>query len=761
MVGKRNNMSDSPGQTFLQAGAVVNQYKIIRHLGSGGMGDVYMAYDTVLSRNVALKFMPVALQQESDLRDHFIGEAKTAAQLTHPNIVSIYEVSEFQNRPFFSMEYVEGCLLMDFIANNKPAPEKILNLAIQICEGLQAAHDKRILHCDIKSSNIIVDTRETIRILDFGLASIRGLDAFVGSEWMAGTIAYLSPERVRGESAGVQSDIWSLGVVLYEMLTGQLPFSGDYEQAVRYSILNDEPLSIADSSLDIPEALEKIVFRAISKDREKRYKSAAELKSDLVSFLRKEPAQVDHELPPTTKLLPSIAVLPFVNLCNDKEQDYFCDGMAEEITGALSRLEGLRVVARTSAYSFKDSQEDIRHIGRKLNVKTLLEGTVRKAGNRLRISAKLINVEDGFHIWSEKFDREIEDVFAIQDEISLSIVEKLRIELLSKDKEKLLRRFTDNLEAYSLYLKGRYFWNRRYEGGLQKGLECFRSAIEKEPRFAPAYAGAADSYNLLGLFGFTPPGEAYRHAKKAAAKALEIDETLAEAHASMGWIKMFSDWDWTASEEEFRKAIELNPNYATAHEWHALLLVVLGRFDEAIAEVLRAQELDPLSSIKNAMVGFCFGFGGMFDQAVDQLRKTLEMDPEFPLTYFFLGAAYKEKAMWKEAVETYEKLVSISGRSPYAIGFLGSVYGMSGQKDKALQAYDQLNKISTQRYVSPFYRAMILMGLGDKDRAFEYLDQAYNERESLMAFVKSWPFFDSLRSDPRFLTLVDKMNYPG
>lgn len=738
-------------------GTVVLHYEIIERIGAGGMGEVYLAEDTRLSRRVALKFLPSRFLADSDFRNRFTREARTAATLSHPNIVTIYEVNEHGGRPFIAMEYVEGRTLRDIIRERVLSPDELIDMALQICEGLKKAHQADIIHRDIKPTNIIIDSDSRPKILDFGLATIPGMEEPVRSGSAVGTVVYTSPEQTLGKKPDHRTDIWSLGVVLYEMITGRLPFRGEYEQAVIYSILNEDQPSITGINPEAPPGLERVINRALAKDPGERYQNAEEIMADLRELRKERETAVSTAQPSAAKPQPSIAVLPFTNLSADKGQVYFCDGMAEEIISGLTNVEGLRVVARTSAFAFRDKQLDIREIGRKLDVDTVLEGSVRKAGDRLRITVQLVNVADGYHLWSEKFDRVLEDIFFIQDEISLAIVEKLKVRVLREEKAKLVRRFTEDLDAYTLYLKGRYFWNRRYEGGLQQGLECFKQAIIKDTRYALAYAGIADSYNLLGLFGLLPPKEAYPRAKLAAEKALENDDTLVEAHASLAMIKMFFDHDWSGAEKGFKRAIQLNPNYATAREWYAIYLVVMERYNEALTESMHAQELDPLSLVKNAMVGWSFGFARQYDEAIKQLCKTLEMDPNFSLTYFFLGAAYAEKAMWKEAIATYRKLVPLTGESPYAVGFLGCVSAMGGMKDDALKALERLDELEKERYVSPFYRAVVYMGLSEKDRAFEYLDKAFLEKDSFMVFLKSWPLFDILRDDPRFLSLLEKM----
>jgi eukaryotic-like serine/threonine-protein kinase len=738
-------------------GKTISHYKILEKLGEGGMGVVYKAQDTKLDRIVALKFLPKSLLCDSQAKSRFAQEAKAASALDHPNIATIYEIDEVEGKCFISMAYVEGKSLKELLKEKSFSIEEILNIAIQMAEGLNAAHKKSIVHRDIKSDNLMLTDDGLVKIMDFGLAKLRGVSRVTKEGTTLGTMPYMSPEQARGEEIDHRTDIWSLGIVLYETITGQLPFKSEYEQAVVYAILNEEPKSMMESRAEIPPELEQIVEKTLVKNRDSRYQNTADILTGLRKLKKELESIILKEQPSTKKPQPSIAVLPFTNLSADKEQEYFCDGMAEEIINALSQVEGLHVVARTSAFFFRGKEIDIREIGRKLNVETVMEGSVRKARNRLRITAQLVNVADGYHLWSERYDREIEDVFAIQDEISLAIVDKLKVKLLKEEKAKLVKRFTDDQEAYNLYLKGRYFWNKRYEGGLQKGIECFQQAINKDPLYALAYAGIADCYVLLGHFGWLPPKEAYPRARAAAEKALEIDDTLAEAHTSMGWVRTFYDWDWAAAEVEFKRALDLNPNYATGHEWYGVSLAPMRRFDEGTVSLKRALELDPLSLMINSVYGLGLYWERRYDEALDQYRKTIEMDPNFSLVYLFLAWTYSAKATWEEAIVASNKFITLSQGSPFGVGTLGSVYAMSGQRYKALKMLDRLNELSQERYVSPFYRAIIYMGLGDKDQAFEHLEKAYLERESWMATLETFPLLDSLRSDPRFITLLKKM----
>ena len=461
----------------------------------------------------------------------------------------------------------------------------------------------------------------------------------------------------------------------------------------------------------------------------------------------------------TSRLENSIAVLPFRDMSPHKDQEYFCEGMAEELINALTKVGSLQVASRTSAFQFKGKGYDIGKIGKELNVYSVLEGSIRKAGNKLRITAQLINVSDGYHLWSEKYDRDMEDIFAIQDEISLAIVDNLKVKLLRGEKEKLVERHTENKEAYNLHLKGRYFWNRRSEVGFNKAFEFFQSAIEIDPLFALPYIGIADTYNIIGHFCFIPPTEAFEKARAAATKALEIDKNLSEAHASMAWIHTYYDRNWKLAEKEYKLSIDLNPEYASAHEWLALFLVGMGRFDEAITEINKAIELDPLSVMISSILGIVLYFSRRFEEAIEQFRKTLEMNPNFPFAHIWQGLSYLEIAAHDKALVSLMKSEALAKDMTYGLGILGMVYALADQNNKALEILEKMENLSETKYLSPLYKAFIFMGLGNKDKAFTYIDKAFIEREPFLFYLKTVPTFDSLRSDPRFTELLNKIGF--
>jgi TolB-like protein/Flp pilus assembly protein TadD len=504
----------------------------------------------------------------------------------------------------------------------------------------------------------------------------------------------------------------------------------------------------------VPESLEYAVQKMMQKDRENRYEDMGSLITDLE---RVKTSGSIYSLAPE-KRMPSVAVLPFVDMSPQKDQEYFCDGLAEEIINALAQLENVRVIARTSAFSFRGADNDIRDIGRQLNVDAVLEGSVRKAGNRLRITGQLINVDDGYHLWSERYDREMDDVFAIQDEITLAIVDKLKIKLLGEKKERFCKCEAMGFEAYDLYLKGRYFWNKMTEEGVKKAIGYFQQVIDKAPDCALAYAGLADCYNVLPFFSAISPRETYFGAKEAVLKALEIDETLGEAHTSLASILVRYEWNWEHSEREHKRAIELNPGYATARHWYAMYLMYLTRFDEAIEEITKAHALDPLSVIINANFGQILAHAGQYGQAMERFKRAIEMDPNLPYAHLQLGGLYFQKGMLEEGVAEIEREREISeGRNPIIEAFIGGIYALMGERDESRKVLDSLLQRSEKEYVSPYALARSYFALGENDEGFRWLERAYEECDHWLCFLKVHQVMDSVSSDPRFAALLKKI----
>jgi len=733
-------------------------FKILEKIGEGGMGVVYKAEDTKLKRLVAVKFLTQDIAGRDKESERFKIEAQATAALNHRNIVTIYEIDEAADDIFIVMEYIDGQQLKEIIANGQLNLKETFSIATQIADGLQAAHKQGIVHRDIKSTNIMVTPTGQVKITDFGLAKFLKRTSVITNGVSLGTITYMSPEQVQGVAVDHRTDIWSFGVLLYEMVTGQLPFKGDYELTVVYSVINEKPEAVTILRPEIPTELENIINKALSKDPTKRYFHTKDLLDDLNVLKKMYLSESKIEPVIKEKPAPSIVVLPFLDLSAQKDQEYFCDGLTEELIDALAGVKGWRVVSRTSAFAFKGKDQDIRQIGKQLNVSHVLEGSVRKSENRLRITAQLINVEDGFHLWSEKYDRELVDVFVIQDDIAGSILKKMKMKFVDNHEAQLVKRYTENLKAYNLYLQARYHLNKRTAEGLRKGVGYCEQAIEIDPDYALAYTGLSDGFILQGFQGFLPPKVVMPKAKTAAKKALEIDNALAEAHTSLGCLRAVYDWEWCESEKEFKQAIELKQNNATAHHWYVMwCLLPMGQFDLALSQLKQAQELDPLSLVISTAIGWQFFLSREYDRAIEEFTKTLEMDPDFVVAHDLIGQTFEQKGDYDRACTALKKAVALSGKRTLSLGALGHAYASSGKKNKAYRILNDLIKTAKQTYISSYDIALIYTGLGKKDEAFIWLEKTYNERNGWLGFLNVEPRMDSLRSDTRFAELLKRV----
>jgi len=760
-------------QTEQLIGCTLGQYQIISQLGAGGMGEVFLARDTELGRQIALKLLPAHFTADAGRMRRFRQEARAASALNHPNILTIHEIGEIDSRHFIVTEFIDGSTLRQHLKTTRVGVGEALNISIQIADALAAAHEAAIVHRDIKPENIMLRRRDGIvKVLDFGLAKLTEsqptpLDeesptvAQFNTEpgLIVGTPLYMSPEQARGHGVDVRTDIFSLGVVLYEMIAGRVPFKGESQADTFVALLEREPPPLAQYRSDVPPELERIVRKCLEKERENRYSTASELVNDLKNLA----AGKSKEQPaPTTA--PSIAVLPFLNMSADPENEYFCDGLAEELLNALSKVEELKVAARTSAFSFKGKDVNVSGIGRALNVSTVLEGSVRKAGQRLRITVQLINASDGYHLWSERYDRQMEDIFDVQDEITLAVVGALKVKLLGARKAAVLKRHTDNAEAYELYLKGRYHFNKHTDEGWKRAVEYFEKAIEKEPEHAPAFAGMAHCLAFVWYYGIIPPHEIVPQWKAVTGRALELDAESAEAHLSLAIIQFFHEWNREAAGREYRRALELSPNNADAHHHCGLFLAVTGRFDQALDEGRRALELDPLSLLVNLQVGWVYWYAHRIDEALGQARKIIEIEPSFLSAYWLMGAIYMTKGMHMEAVESYHKSFTQGACNPIPLSIQGTAYGILGNRDEALRILNQLLEMREQQYVSAFNIARVYSGLGEDDQAFAWLERAYQERNGELVFLKSETEIGtgdlwgrSFRNDPRLPNLVRRV----
>jgi serine/threonine-protein kinase len=744
----------------LAEGARVGPYRVGALLGSGGMGVVYLARDTRLDRDVAIKVLPEEFAADAARRYWFELEARAAASLNHPNIVSVHDVGLDKGIPFIVMEYVRGETLSAQLKRGRLLRGRALQIGSEIAAALVEAHDHNLAHRDLKPGNVMVMPDGRIKVLDFGIAKTMGGDlptvqitgpptapshTVLGQ--LVGTPGYMSPEQLLGRSVDVRTDVYSLGVILFELVSGHRPFDDSGLEALRHQAIRVPVRSVRDVDPSIPPAVAEVIARAMAYEPSAR-QTAAVLKAELNALLAKSLASRPE--------LPSVAVLSFTDMSSGKDQEFFCDGIADELINAFTQIAGLRVAARTSAFQFKGKPRDVRVIGDALNVATVLDGSVRKVGSRIRVTVELIGSSDGYQLWSERFDRSIEDIFAVQEEIASSVVNTLKGRLAAGPPTVAVRR--RNLDAYASYLEGRYHWNKRTEDELKKSVACFERAIEKDPEYAEAYAGLADAYVTLGTYGAEPPALVMPLASAALDRALALDGELAEAYACRGCVRSVYLWSWKEAEPDYRKAIALRPGYPTGHHWYAINhLVPLGRFAEATTELRLALEADPLALAVKTSLGMKAYFAGQYEEAAEALAKTIELEERFAMARFFLGATYTEQFKYDEARSELEAAMNISGRSPEIVAALGYLHGLSGNTVAARAMLDELTALSAERYLSPARLAQVHIGLSDHRGALDRLEQAHAERAADLAWLGVRPVFARLRGEPRFEALLRKV----
>jgi serine/threonine protein kinase/tetratricopeptide (TPR) repeat protein len=735
--------------------AVAERYRIEEEIGRGGMASVYLAEDLRHGRKVAIKVLLPAPGHSYEPQ-RFLREIRIAARLSHPQILPVHDSGECDGLLYFVMPYA-GCeSLRDRLQREGQLPiDAALRITRAVGAALGYAHRHHVIHRDIKPENILLQEGEPV-VADFGVATAMwaasGDNVYITDRGFAvGTPAYMSPEQASAErDLDGRSDLYSLACVLYEMLAGQPPFAGSGARATMARHAIEPPVPIRSLRPTVPLGVELALQRALAKSPSERFATMAEFCDALLA-----PA------PTVTPMIGadqrSIAVLPFVNSSADPENEYFSDGMTDELITALSKVEGLQVASRTSVFALKSLREDVRTLGNRLNVATVLDGTVRKAGNRIRITVQLSRVSDGRLLWSERYDREMSDVFAIQDEIAGTIVRTLRTTLLGDLGDPTPVRYTGNVKAYSLYLKGRFCWNRRTQEGIREGIQYFEQAIAEDPEYALAYSGLADSYALDLDYKGAPVFDGMERAKAEARKAIALDESLAEAHTSLGWVTFIYDWDWAGAEQQFRRAVELNPRYSTARQWYSWFLAAMGRFEESLEHGRIAVELDPASvSIRRSM-GWLQYYARHYDAALDNLRRGLAMNPTAEETHRLLGLVYLQQGSLDEAAAAFKEAIANSPNDALALAGLGHVAVRRGRVDEALTILAELDARGKSRYVSPVAQTQLYVTLGQRDRAFEWMDKAFQDRRGWLAYLKIEPMLDSIRDDPRFHRMLERM----
>jgi len=835
----------------LDADSVLSHYRIVSKIGAGGMGEVYLAHDTTLDRKVAIKFLNQEFSNDEEKLSRFVREAKAASALNHPNILTVYEIGEVDDRNYIATELIDGHTLRQHLAQKEPLPlNTILKIGVQVAEALTAAHQAGIIHRDIKPENIMIRRDGYAKVLDFGLAKLSesriGGESSTGSEdatriqvntnpgVVMGTVSYMSPEQARGNPTDARTDIWSLGVVLYEMLARRVPFTGDTSSHTIVSILEKEPLALE----HVPAELQRIVRKTLTKDAEMRYQSARDLLIDLKNLRRdldiqgeiersiipnreaaigsiddkatqgypsgslatrsgQTPATQHHSSSSSLEYavtqakshkvataiagivllavvatvayfvflrkgngsaaqIKSIAVMPFINEGGNSDLEYLSDGMTDTLISSLSQLPNLNVKARSSVFRYKGKETNPQTIGKDLNVQAILNGRIAQHGDQLTLTLELVDAQTENVIWSDQYNRRQTDLVSLQGEIARDVSTKLRSKLSGVEEQKLAKTYTSNTEAYQLYLKGLFYWNKRTAESLKTSIDYFNQAISKDPNFAQAYAGLASAYVLLPEYSAATPVDSMPKGKDAAIKALQLDETLAEAHSALAHAFYTFDRNMTESNREYLRAIELNPNYATAHQWYAINLVLMQRIDEAIAEGKRAIELDPLSLVVNVELGANLNYARQHDEAIAQLRKTIELDRNWYLAHMVLCQSYDAKGLLPQALAECQKARELND-DPYVLAFMSHAYAVSGKRDEAVKALGQMNESAKQRYVPAYGFAVAHAGLGEKDQAFQWLERSLQDHAWDITYLKVDPLMDNLRSDPRFADLVKRI----
>ena len=761
----------------IKPGVVLSHYRLDEKLGEGGMGVVYRAWDQHLERPVALKLISERLLGDENARARFLREARTASALNHPNICVVHEVGEAELHAYLVMEHVEGKSLDTLIPEHGLPAESVLHLGVQLADALAHAHARGIVHRDLKSANVMVTSDRRVKVLDFGLAkrmeeedldSLRTRSAaLTAAGVIVGTPAYLPPEILRGIPADTRSDLWSLGVILYEMASGDFPFRGKTAFEISSAILREPPSALSEQ---VPAGLRLVIQHCLMKDPGQRYQSSGELRAALEA-LSSTPAALAAALRPravsrkrkprAARPIRALAVLPLENLSGDPAQEFFADGMTDALIAGLAKIGTLKVISRTSIMLYKGVRKPLPEIAKELKVDAVVEGSVLRLGDQVRITAQLIRAATDEHLWAETYDRDLRDILALQSDVARAIAQEIRVTLTPREEGCLEGSCRPVVPAaYEATLRGLHHWNKRSETGLKLGIEQFQKAIDLDPTYALAYSGLSNCYSVLGWLGILSPKESFGRGKAAALRAIDLEKDLAEAHCSLAYALHYYEWDWAGAEKEFAKSLEINPGYATAHHWRGVFNVTLKRFEAAVADMEKALELDPLAPIISSATGFVHFMARQYDRAVAQFRRTLEAHPDFWVAYSWNGMALALLGKRDEAIEQSSVAAERSGGLAMVLGNLGLVQALCGDRSGAGKTLQRLEEMSRDRYVMPYAFAAIHAGLGHRDEAFAWLERAFLERGNLLTFLSSDPAFDPLHGDPRFADLERRIGLP-